>query len=438
MGKTSPLTGTGKKAQKAIYKAQKYAAEKSISEYKKMKPHKEAAGKTYKDIAEGKGLPEFKSKTKYEPSKFESKTQYSPSKFESKTKYNPFSYKQDTQYQRQGLGDLVKDYERAGAGAAKIFEPIKQQALANYQQNVAPGIYGQFGREQGAGSSALNQALAASRVNLERSLASDFSGIQSGLANQLLGERENQRRFGAQFGQQGEQFGANLRNAQQQFGAQFGQGQQEFGANLRNQQQQFGAQFGAGQEQFGANLRNQQQQFGAEFGQKGEQFANQSALQNIYARMQGAGGISGHQVPQFNPQVQGSYNQKAPEQGGGVGSLLGPIGQGAGTAATAWALAKFLPAAAAASSIEIKDNIKSYDKGLDEVRKMEVKNYDYTIPVIGRQDDRIGLIAEDMPKEIQLDIEGIKHVDVYGLVGILINAIKNLDEKVKTLEAKHA
>jgi hypothetical protein len=405
MCKTSPLTGTGKKSQKAIYKAQKYAAEESVKEYKRTKGQRETAGKTYEDISKGKGLPKYKSETKYEASKYKPETKYEASK-----------YKQETKYDRQGLSDLVRDFERAGKGAERIFEPVKQQALADYQQRVAPAIMGQFGREQGAGSSALNQALAASATNLQRGLASDFAGLQNSVASNLLGERENQRRFGAEFGQRGEQFGANL----------------------GNQQQQFGAQFGAGQEQFGANLRNQQQQFGAEFGQKQEQFANQSALQNLYARMQGAGGIYGHQVPQFNTQVQGSYNQRAGSQDGGGSSLLGGLGQGLGTAGSAWALAKFLPAAAAASSIKVKDNIEPYENGLDEVRKMEVKKYNYTIPVVGRQDERIGLIAEDMPKEIQLDIDGINHVDVYGLVAILINAVKNLDEKITKMEINHA
>lgn len=440
MAKTSPLTGTGKKAQKQVYKTQKYFSEQARKEHEKGKPARKAATQTYEDIAKGKGLPEFKGKTKYEPSKFKEQPKYESFKYKPETEYDPFRYKQQTQYDRQGLSDLIKDYERAGRGAERIFEPIKQQALADYQQNTLPGVMGAFGRQQGAGSSALNQALAASAANLQRQLASDFAGIQSGLANQLLGERESQRRFGAQFGQAGEQFGANLRNAQEQFGAQFGAGQEQFGANLRNQQNQFGAEYGQRGQQFQQQLANQQGQFGAQFAGEQERFANQSALQNLYARMGGAAGIYGHQPTQFTAQnIQGSYNQKVQPGGGGGDSLLGGLGQGLGTAGTAFALAKFAaPAAAAASSIKIKKNIKPYDNGLDEVRKMEVKKYDYTVPVTGGQENRIGLIAEAMPKELQLDIEGINHVDVYGLVAILVNAIKNLDEKVKTLEAKHA
>jgi hypothetical protein len=88
------------------------------------------------------------------------------------------------------------------------------------------------------------------------------------------------------------------------------------------------------------------------------------------------------------------------------------------------------------SSREVKDNIREYDKGLETVRDLEVKQYDYTIPVEGRQTGRVGLIAEDVPSEIQAMIGNIKAVDVYGLVGLLINCVKELDTKVKMLEAK--
>lgn len=435
MAKTSPLTGTGKKAQKQIYKAQKYAAEQSVKEHKKGQPGREAASKTFQDIAKGKGVPDYKGKTKYEPSKFQAQPKYEPFKYKSETKYDPSKYEQQTKFEKQGLSDLVRDFERAGKGAEKIFEPVKQQALTDFQQKTIPGVMGAFGREQGAGSSALNQALAAAATNLHRGLASDFAGIQSGVASNLLGERENQRRFGAQFGQQGEQFGANLRNQQGQFGAQFGAGQEQFGANLRNQQNQYGAEYGQRGQQFQQNLANQQGQFGAQFGQGQEQFANQSALQALNARMQSANGLYGQPIPQFNPQTQNSYNPKQQQGTSGIGGSLiggglGALGSYAGSAAGSAALASMF------SSREVKDNIRDYDKGLNVVRDLEVKQYDYNIPVDGRQNDRVGLIAEDVPSEIQAMIGNIKGVDVYGLVALLVNCVKELDMKVQMLEAK--
>ncbi len=87
------------------------------------------------------------------------------------------------------------------------------------------------------------------------------------------------------------------------------------------------------------------------------------------------------------------------------------------------------------SSKTIKKNIRSYEKGLDMVRDLSVKQYDYTIPVTGTPTDRIGLIAEEIPEEIQAEIDGIKAVDLYGLVSILVNCVQQLDQRVKELEA---
>lgn len=84
------------------------------------------------------------------------------------------------------LGDIMHRYERATKGAEKFYAPIKEQALQEFSQVTSPEIFGKFGREQGAGSSALNQALAAARTNLSRQLASDFAGFQTQYAGNLL------------------------------------------------------------------------------------------------------------------------------------------------------------------------------------------------------------------------------------------------------------
>jgi len=87
------------------------------------------------------------------------------------------------------------------------------------------------------------------------------------------------------------------------------------------------------------------------------------------------------------------------------------------------------------SSRNIKKNIRAFEKGLDMIRGLAVKQYDYTIPVTGTPTDRIGLIAEEIPEEIQSELDGIKAVDLYGLVSILVNCIQQLDKRVKELEA---
>ena len=85
------------------------------------------------------------------------------------------------------------------------------------------------------------------------------------------------------------------------------------------------------------------------------------------------------------------------------------------------------------SSEKIKQNIRDYDKGLDVVKNLKVKMYDYTMDVLGRKTDRVGLIAESVPEEIRDELDGVKAVDLYGLVGILINAIQELEEKINEM-----
>jgi hypothetical protein len=140
--------------------------------------------------------------------------------------------------------------------------------------------------------------------------------------------------------------------------------------------------------------------------------------QNENQQMLSALGILGPQLFQqsFSPLI-----NKKEGWGGGAMQMTGDLMK---------ALAMF-----AASSISVKDNIIPYNEGLDLIEKLEVKHYDYK-PETGLPLDRVGLIAETLPKELTMSINDILHVDVYGLVSVLINAVKELSEKVKILEAK--
>lgn len=144
--------------------------------------------------------------------------------------------------------------------------------------------------------------------------------------------------------------------------------------------------------------QGQQQQF--------RQNAQNSALQSIM-------GLMGQKA--FQPIVQGPTE-------GLIKPLIGAAGQvGAGIAM---------------SSKYVKENIRDYEKSLEVLEKMDVKQYDYTVEVPGKQKDRVGLIAEDLPSEITANVDGVLSVDLYGLVAILVNCVKELSEKVKELEAK--
>lgn len=87
------------------------------------------------------------------------------------------------------------------------------------------------------------------------------------------------------------------------------------------------------------------------------------------------------------------------------------------------------------SSEKVKDNIRPYEKGLEVIKDLEVKMYDY-IEQLGGQKNRVGLIAEKVPEEFQGTMNGVKAVDMYGLVGLLINSVKELHDKIEQLEAK--
>lgn len=97
------------------------------------------------------------------------------------------------------LGDIMERFQRAGKGAEEFFAPIKENALAEFEQYGIPQITNRF-RDTG-GSSAMNQALAAARTNLSRQLASDFAGFQTNLASSLLNQSQqaklaNQQHYG--------------------------------------------------------------------------------------------------------------------------------------------------------------------------------------------------------------------------------------------------
>jgi len=305
----SKFTGTQKKAQKKIAKIQGKMAELAYQQAKQTAPYKKSAANALKQIQKGRHLPET------------------------------------------SITNLLKTYEKAGRGAEKLFEKQKEERLAEFDQYVQPDVVNRFGRESGAGSSALNQALAAAKTNLSRQLSSDYEQLRNNLAMNLMGQQY------------------------------------------------------------------------------------QGKVAGLNARLQSSGALFGQSIsPQFAGALESPYMQKTGQSSGVGGQLLGgglaALGSFAGSEAGAAALAGLF------SSREVKENIKDYEKGLEEVRKFEVKQYDYTVPVPGKQNDRVGLIAEDVPEEIRTKIDNINAIDLYGLVGILINAVKELDKKVKSLEGE--
>lgn len=104
--------------------------------------------------------------------------------------------------------------------------------------------------------------------------------------------------------------------------------------------------------------------------------------------------------------------------------LAGPLIGAAGNMGAGWMM----------SSKKVKENLRSYKKGLEDLKQLTVHQYDY-IQDVGGEKDKVGLIAEDLPKELTKEIDGILHVDLYGLLGLIMNAVKDLDEKVEKMDA---
>lgn len=91
---------------------------------------------------------------------------------------------------KQLLGDSAGYTQQAAQGYSQFLpgggggEPIKEQAMKDYQQRTIPSILNAFSDSKG--SSSLNQALASSASDLNTNLASMLSQLQLG-ASQGIG-----------------------------------------------------------------------------------------------------------------------------------------------------------------------------------------------------------------------------------------------------------
>ena len=78
-----------------------------------------------------------------------------------------------------------------------------------------------------------------------------------------------------------------------------------------------------------------------------------------------------------------------------------------------------------ASDARVKENIKPFDGALEKIRKLKPFVYNY----IGQKENRIGLIAQDVEKvlpEAVVEIDGVKHVDLYAMQALIVGAMNEL------------
>jgi hypothetical protein len=132
---------------------------------------------------------------------------------------------------------------------------------------------------------------------------------------------------------------------------------------------------------------------------------------NQLSALSGLGSLAGAQT--FQPVVS--------NQQGILGSLLGLGGQ--------------LGGAALLSSREYKENIRPLERGLESLKKMKAYRYDYK-EELGGLKGQVGVMVEDSPEEIVMDEAGMKAINMYGLVAMLVDCVNELASKVEKLETK--
>lgn len=254
--------------------------------------------------------------------------------------------------------------------------PGQQLAQRNFERNTVPFLAERFGATSGA-SGSLNRALAEAGVDLSLGL-----GAQ---AAPFLGQ--------AALNQPGIQFqGANL----------FSQLSQGPGA-LAQQGLQLGSQ-GLGQL---AGLGGLQQ--GLPIGQaRAEQ-----------ARFTEAQPFANPFLAQFGPLALGTPAiENIAFQGFREPSLFEQVAPIAG-------------GALAASDERLKEDIEPIDNALEKIDKLDGKTYHFKAKPIGKMN--AGLIAQDIEEilpEAVVEVEGVKYVDYNAVIGLLVNAVKELKRKV--------
>ena len=271
---------------------------------------------------------------------------------------------------QQGLGfDPTQDILRA-------FEPSRRLAMRGFQEDIVPNLLERFGATSGPSGP------------LNRALSEAGAGLQLGLSAQtapFIGQAALQQP-GLQF--QGAQLGGQLAGVPGQLAQ---QGLQLGGQGL---QQLFGA--GGLQQQLPRGIAGAEQ---ARF-QEAQPFANP-----FFSQLGQLASIPGFENIAFQGFRQPSvFEQFAPIAGAAIG---------------------------AASDKRLKEDIEPIDSALDKIDKLDGKTYHFIAKVNTKRD--AGLIAQDIEKvlpEAIIEKDGIKYVKYEAVIGLLVNAVKELRRKV--------
>ena len=89
------------------------------------------------------------------------------------------------------------------------------------------------------------------------------------------------------------------------------------------------------------------------------------------------------------------------------------------------------------SDVKLKENIKPLSDALGNITKLNGMSYDWKDSKIAEEIPGIGIIAQDVEKvypELVRETNGVKEVSYTLLIPVLIEAIKDLNNKVESLE----
>lgn len=81
------------------------------------------------------------------------------------------------------------------------------------------------------------------------------------------------------------------------------------------------------------------------------------------------------------------------------------------------------------SDVRFKENFKIIENALGKIKRLEGQIFNFK----GQDERNAGIMAQDLEKvlpESVMEIDGKKHIKVDGILALLVNALKELDEKV--------
>ena len=93
------------------------------------------------------------------------------------------------------------------------------------------------------------------------------------------------------------------------------------------------------------------------------------------------------------------------------------------------------------SDLRMKSNLVRFTGTLDKLKQIVGYKFDITVPTTGATIPSAGVIAQDVEKvypELVEEVEGYKHLQYNALIGVLVEAVKELTTRVETLETKVA